>query len=305
MKESMFAPSYLFRGTGSDPLALFLLFAVSLVCHAIFFAILIYFPIHTPYNKKFSQSVINVSMVTLPAQGSASGPAGRIEVKSKIQSTMPKKAQVSKIPSKTSSNANQNRSKTVSVAPKKGRKTKESLKRKTFKPSKVVKSAITRIEKQVEGSRPDPVMQAINRLKSKVGSSEARNIGVKGEGLTGGQQGGMPGGALTTGYLALKPIDIYKAEIPYHIEKNWAFSEQLTGGDTDLIAVVVIKIMQNGEIKDIWFEKKSGNSYFDESAFKAVKKSDPLPELPKEYFKPYYNLGLIFTPSGLKKGMIE
>ena len=291
MKESMFAPSYLFRGTGNDPLTLFLPFAVSLVCHAIFFAILIYFPIHAPYNKKFLQSVINVSMVTLPAQGSASGPAGQIGLKSKIQSTQTKKAQVFKIPSKT-----------VSVAPKKGREIKESLKKKTFKPSKVVKSAITRIEKQVEDSRPNPVIEAINRLKSKVGSSEAMDIGAKGESLTGGQGGTIPGGALATGYLALKPIDIYKAEIPYHIEKNWAFSEQLSGGDTDLVAVVVIKIMQNGEIKDIWFEKKSGNSYFDESAFKAVKKSDPLPELPKEYLKSYYNLGLIFTPSGLKKG---
>ena len=293
MKESMFAPSCLFRGTGNDPLALFLPFAVSLVCHVIFFAILIYFPIHAPYNKKFLQSVINVSMVTLPAQGSASGPAGQIALKSKIQSTQTKKAQVSQIPSKT-----------VSVAPKKDREIKESLKKKTFKPSKVVKSAITRIEKQVEDSRPNPVIEAINRLKSKVGSSEARDIGVKGEGQT-GQQGGMPGGTLTTGYLSLKPIDIYRVEIPYHIEKNWAFSEQFSGGDTDLVAVVVIKIMQSGEIQDIWFEKKSGNSYFDESAFKAVKKSDPLPELPKEYLKPYYNLGLIFTPSGLKKGMIE
>jgi len=291
MKESMFAPSYLFRGTGNDSLTLFLPFVVSLVCHAIFFAILIYFPIHTPYNKKFSQSVINVSMVTLSAQGSASGPAGQVEFKSKIQSTQPKKAQVSKIPSKT-----------VSVAPKKVRKIKESLKKKTFKPSKVVKSAITRIEKQVEDSRPDPVIDAINRLKTKIGSSEARDIGAKEEGLTGGQQqgGNISGGALTTGYLALKPIDIYRVEIPYHIEKNWAFSEQLAGGNADLIAVVVIKIMQNGEIRDIWFEKKSGNSYFDESAFKAVKKSDPLPELPKEYLKPYYNLGMIFTPSGLK-----
>jgi len=190
------------------------------------------------------------------------------------------------------------------LPPKKSRQIKESLKKKTFKPSKVVKSAITRIEKQVEDSRPNPVIEAINRLKSKVGSSEARDIGAKGEGLT-GQRGTIPGGALTTGYLALKPIDIYKAEIPYHIEKNWAFSEQLTGGDTDLVAIVVIKIMQNGEINDIWFEKKSGDSYFDESAFKAVKKSDPLPELPKEYLKPYYNLGLIFTPSGLKKSTIK
>ena len=301
MKESMFVPSYLFRGTGNDHLTLFLFFAASLVCHAIFFAILIYFPIHTPYNKKFSHSVINVSMVTLPAQGAASGPAGQIELKSEIQSTKPPKAQVSKIPSKISSNADRTRSKTVSVASKKGRKIKESLKKKTFEPSKVVKSAITRIEKQVEDLRPNSVTEAINRLKSEVGSSEARDIGVKGESQI-GQQGGMPGGALTTGYLALKPIDIYKAEIPYHIEKNWAFSEQLAGGDTELVAVVVIKIMQNGEIRDIWFEKKSGDSYFDESAFKAVKKSDPLPELPKEYLKPYYNVGLIFTPSGLKKG---
>ena len=286
----MFAPSYLFRSTGNGPLTLFLSFAVSLVCHAIFFAILIYFPIHPSYNKKFSQSVINVSMVTLPAQGAASGPAGQIELKSKIQSIQTKKAQISKIPSKT-----------VSVAPKKGRQIKESLKKKTFKASKVVKSAITRIEKQVEDSRPDPVLEAINRLKTKVGSREARDIGAKEEGPTGQSGSNIPGGAMATGYLALKPIDIYKAEIPYYIEKNWAFSEQLAGGDTDLVAVVVIKIMQNGEIKDIWFEKKSGDSYFDESAIKAVKKSDPLPELPEEYLKPYYNIGLIFTPSGLKK----
>ncbi|MBU3980823.1 MAG: TonB C-terminal domain-containing protein, partial [Proteobacteria bacterium] len=299
MKESMFAASYLFRDTGNDSLSLFLTFAVSLACHAIFLAVLIYFPIHTPYNKKFSPSVINVSMVTLPAQGSASGPSGQIELKSKIQSTQPQKAQVSKIPSETSIKAEESRSKAVSVAPKKSNKIKESLKKKTFKSSDVVKSAIKNIEKQVEDSRPTQVIEAINRLKSEVGSSEARDVGVKGGGLA-GQGGNIPGGGLIMGYQALKPIDIYKAEIPYHIEKNWAFSEQLSGGDTDLVAVVIIKIMQNGEIKDIWFEKKSGNSYFDESAFKAVKKSDPLPKLPKEYLKSYYNVGLIFTPSGLK-----
>ena len=291
----MIAPSYLFRSTWNDPLKLVLAFAVCLVCHAIFFAILIYFPVHTPYNKKFLPSVINVNMVTLPAQRASSEPAGRIEINSKIQSTP-----VSQIPS-TNINANRGRSKTMSVAIPKGKKIKKSLKKKTFSPSKVVKSAITRIEKQVENSRPDPVLSAINRLKTKVGAiTEAKDIKVTEEDLI-GQGGNIPGGALTTGYRALKQIDIYKAEIPYHIEKNWAFSEQLTGGDTDLIAVVVIKIMQNGEIKDIWFEKKSGNSYFNESAFKAVKKSNPLSELPKEYFKAYYNIGLIFTPSGLKK----
>jgi len=293
MKESMFAASYLFRDIGNDPLTLFLTFAVSLACHAIFLTVLIYFPIHTSYNKKFLHSVINVSMVTFPAQRSASGQAGQIELKSKIQSPQP-----SEIPS-TSTNADQSRSKAVSVTTQKSKKIKESLKKKTFKPSKIVKSAITKIEKQVANSRPNPVIAAINRLKNKADSTEAKDIEVSGGGLIG------QGGALAKGYRMLKPIDIYKAEIPYHIEKNWAFPEQLTSGDTNLVAVVVIKIMQNGAIKDIWFEKKSGDSYFDESAFKAVKKSDPLPKLPKEYLKAYYNLGLIFTPSGLKKGMIK
>ena len=132
MKESMFAPSYLFRNTGNDPLTLFLTLALSLVCHAIFLAVLIYFPIHTPYNKKFLHTVINVSMVTFPAQGSASGTVGQIELKSKIQSPQPQKAQIPKTPSKTSSNADLSGSKIVSVAPKKGKKVKESLKKKNI-----------------------------------------------------------------------------------------------------------------------------------------------------------------------------
>ena len=296
VNKSMIAPSYfLFRSTWHNPLKSVLAFAICMICHAIFFAILIYFPVHTPYNKKFLPSVINVNMVTLPGQRASSESAGHIEVNPGIQSTP-----VSQIAS-TSINANRSRSKTVSVAIPKGKKIKTSLKKKTFSSSKVVKSAITRIEKQVENSRPDPVIAAINRLRTKVGATnEAKDIKVNEEGPL-EQDGNIPGGALITGYRALKQINIYKAEIPYYIEKNWAFSEQITGGDTDLIAVVVIKIMQNGEIKDIWFEKKSGNSYFNESALKAVKKSSPLPALPKQYLKAYYNLGLIFTPSGLKK----
>ena len=45
------------------------------------------------------------------------------------------------------------------------------------------------------------------------------------------------------------------------------------GGHTNLEAVIIVKIMRDGEIRDVWFEKRSGNSYFDDSAHKAVKKS--------------------------------
>jgi len=98
-------------------------------------------------------------------------------------------------------------------------------------------------------------------------------------------------------------LDIYRAEIMSRISRNWAVSVQMIGGyETNLSAVLVIKIMRNGYIQpDMWFEKTSGNDYFDECAIKAVKKSNPLPPLPSAYLKPVYGpVGLTFTPSGLK-----
>ncbi len=97
-------------------------------------------------------------------------------------------------------------------------------------------------------------------------------------------------------------MDIYKAEIMARIQRNWAVSFQLVGYQTKLSATLVITIMRNGSIRsDMYFEKKSGNEYFDECVLKAVKKSNPLPPLPSAYLRSYYGpVGLNFTPLGLK-----
>jgi len=193
-------------------------------------------------------------------------------------------------------------------------KIKTSLKKETFKANQAIKNALNRIEKQVEETKPvDPLASALERIKSKVEKAESetgkspskepatgKGSGGGGGGTVGGSGGGT-GGTGGTGAFGIQPIDFYRSLIPNHIENNWVFNEQLVGGRTDLESVIVIKIMQNGEITDIWFEKKSGNSYFDDSVYKAVKKSSPLPPLPREYTRPYYELGLIFTPKGLKR----
>ena len=127
-----------------------------------------------------------------------------------------------------------------------------------------------------------------DRLKDKVAKTRPRQGSGKSDGIGRG------------GKLGLEQIDIYKIEIASQIQKNWAYSEQLAGGRTDMEAWLVIKIMRNGQIKDIFFETKSGNAYFDESAYKAVQKSNPLPPLPKGYFRYFYDVGLHFTPSGLR-----
>jgi colicin import membrane protein len=95
-------------------------------------------------------------------------------------------------------------------------------------------------------------------------------------------------------------LTIYAAEIYSYISKNWSFNEQLADGNLNLVALLGIKIMADGEIQKVWFDKKSGNDYFDEQALKAVLKTRYLPPLPEGFRKPFLEIGLRFTPSGIQ-----
>jgi len=160
---------------------------------------------------------------------------------------------------------------------------------------KLAESAIESMEKRVaeraanSGSdgEENSLDEAFSRLEQKVtrqGSSRPFT-NVEGTGIDGDK----------TDYEA---IDLYNLELMHKIQQNWAFNERLAGAARGIETRVIIKILQNGQIRDIWFETRSGNSYLDESAMKAVKKSAPLPPLPRGYTS--YDIGLKFTPSGLK-----
>jgi len=228
--------------------------------------------------------VIDVSIVSLPSYDPMpSGP------KPKTDGTAKTDAVSKTVPSKTDPGAKTDTPVAERFRPK------TSLKKKTFKSSRVVKHAISQIEKQIESSRAQPVREAIDGLRESVADADASAVGSAEEGISASQ-----GRSGTGGRRALELMDIYKAEIPYHIQRNWVFSEQLAGGRTGLAAWLVIEIRPDGSLRDIWFEKRSGNRYFDEQAFKAIKKSDPLPPLPNGYARPFFNVGLRFTPSGLR-----
>ncbi|MBF0397745.1 MAG: TonB C-terminal domain-containing protein [Desulfobacterales bacterium] len=153
---------------------------------------------------------------------------------------------------------------------------------------KALDDAIAKLQKKVTGSRPQALNNAIAKLKRQVSETGEG----EGEG-TGGIGNGSGGGRLAD------RMDLYKLQIAYEIQKNWAFSEHIAGSSSELEVRIVIKIMPDGKIGDVWFDKKSGNTYLDDSAYRAVMKSI-LPSLPEEYTKQFLNLGLSFTPSGLK-----
>ncbi len=132
----------------------------------------------------------------------------------------------------------------------------------------------------VDVSRDASVTEAINRLKHQV---ETKNRNKQSAGSR----------------KHLEQIDIYKAEIFTLISKNWNMPPYLADSSSGLMSVLVIKISPKGRIRDLWFEKKSGNREFDNICKKAVIKASPLPPLPKGFNRPYFEIGLRFTPLGL------
>ena len=259
-------------------------FAISLFCHVALFVILMFAPGFAT-SRTPSLAYINVDLVTMSSPKTTLPPA-----KTKKQSSAENKSETPKIPVKETPEPVRETSVPTSLKPK---KIKQSLKKKTFKPDKVVKSAINRIKKDVEDSRSDEIKKAIARIKNEMEKAGPTELDKQ-------QASEGPGGGANSKKV-LELIDIYRVEIAYRIQKNWAFSEQLAGGQTGLEAWVAIKIARNGEIKDIWFDKRSGNDYFDEAAKNAIRKSNPLPPLPSGYMRPYVEAGFHFTPKGLGK----
>jgi colicin import membrane protein len=186
--------------------------------------------------------------------------------------------------------------KKTETAPKPDPKVKKSIERETYRPAPAVAKAISKLEQQVDSGRPAAVASAIERLRSEAGPREAiERLRTRVGDRTGTGTGGGGGG----GGGSLSPEDIYRLEVAYAVNKNWAFSESLAGGRGELVAEVAFSVLPDGRIKDLWFDRKSGNSYLDESARRAIMKSEPFPPHPKGVRRPYITVGLRFTPQGV------
>ena len=304
MKDTKHAYARRYHGKDPSSQSLVFPFGVSFLFHLTIIVALIFTP-EFGSGSRFRAGVVNVSLVSLPSPGpDTGGPAAAVVKPQPVEKKPPQKPAV-KVPEPKPEPKPvpvvKKPAKAVSLAPKK-KKIKKSLKKKTLDREKIINSAIDRIEKKVEKTKTDSVAAAIDRLKRQVGEAEPQ-VG-KGSGDTSSKAGagraGPVGGSGTGGVRIQESILIYQAEIQYQIQKNWAFSQQLAGENTQMEAVLAIKILRSGEIEDIWFDKKSGNAYLDDSAYKALVKSNPLPPLPKDYMRPDYKIGLRFGPKGLK-----
>lgn len=149
-------------------------------------------------------------------------------------------------------------------------------------PEKKLEQAREALAKKVEDQQQEQILQAFKRLQAAVAK----------------QGGASQGQGTGSGNYGKDPMALYKMLLKSALEQNWVFNDTLAQMDQALEVRIMIKILKSGEIRDIVFETKSGNRYLDESAKKAIKRANPLPELPQGM--KHYDVVVGFTPKGLK-----
>ena len=277
----------------------------SLIIHLLVFVAVVFFPFsETSTNPLKNRQVIQVDMASIDARApQPPSPAPSDKTKQAAPEDFAPKA---KSPPKEPQKAPEKPAVAVKKAPEKAfdpsdyvvekpkPKVKQSMKKRTIQTEAVHRSAVERLKEKSQASRPRSVADRINALKSEVAGQKRKLSDHSAEKRGGGQKRGGPA------VSDMSQIEVYQAEVAVAIKNNWVFSERLAGGKAQgLESRLVIKIMPDGSITDVWYAKRSGNSYLDQSAYKTVMKSDPLPPLPDGY--PYYHLMLGFTPSGLRR----
>ena len=91
----------------------------------------------------------------------------------------------------------------------------------------------------------------------------------------------------------------YHAAIFARLHQFWSLPEYMQK-KPDLEAVVVITISKNGQIANMFFEKRSGNRVFDQFVSKTIESANPLPAIPAAMRKQRYEIGLRFKPGSIR-----
>jgi colicin import membrane protein len=88
-------------------------------------------------------------------------------------------------------------------------------------------------------------------------------------------------------------MNVYYSLIWSRIRGKWTLPQGILPRE-NIEAIIQAKILRNGTVVDLSFEKRSGNRYFDESAMKAIKKASPFPPLPDSIRDNNIDVGIRF-----------
>ena len=106
-------------------------------------------------------------------------------------------------------------------------------------------------------------------------------------------RGNLPGGQSSS------RLNEYYGFIQSRVKSNWILPQALRPKDI-VETIIEVRILSNGMVERLNFEKRSGNRYVDDSAMKAVQKSIPFPPFPEGMMNNYIEIGIRFPSSELR-----
>lgn len=256
--------------------------AVSVLLHIGLCIMIAWYP-HSDGHRPLALKSIDVDLSYLPAP---KGPAPEA-------SASPAKAKPAPVKKTAKPVAQPADKKKVSIAP---QKKVDPVKKDTVKPDDTIDKAIKRLEKDLASSpRPkvDTVADRIKRLER-----ETRDDSPPGGAVS--ERTGTQEARATGSDYDVSLADRYRHNVGMEIREQWAFSEQLAAGRTDLVTKVTFEVLSDGEIRGVRITRRSGNDYMDSSATMAIVKASPVRPHPPGLNRPFIEVKLEFTPKGLE-----
>jgi len=178
---------------------------------------------------------------------------------------------------------------------------------KSLSPSKLIDTAISKIERKVEEEKPDHLQEKLSEIERNVAKQKAtrperipdkpgRYEGDSKAPFRAEKKGGLSRLSGMSPDIG-KGIQLYQMEIESAIKNNWSYPVALVNvrGGKIPEAVILVTVRSDGTILKARFKKRSHNTLFDNSVLKAIEKSDPLPGFPPGYRKSYEEVEINFN----------
>lgn len=146
-----------------------------------------------------------------------------------------------------------------------------------------------------DAAKPD---DAIAKMREKIAAEEAvegirKKVREKETASSGGIKIAAKAPAKVYHYEELDDeMKAYYAKIRQIIRNAWTLPDVLR--NKGYKTVLAIHVLKDGTVQSLWIEKKSGNSSYDETTEKAIKKVTTLPPLPMGWKEGSIDLGFIF-----------
>lgn len=252
------------------PLEWRIAFASSIGLHIVFLVVILLFT-GVNYNSKKLPDVIDVDLTWLPAPAT-------------VKQTGVAKKKVKAVKKKSRRKIKKAVKKKKIVLPSKKKKRKK-IKKQVAKSNDIINDAIKRLKKDLDKTKPDKLAERMKQLENEVKTTDKNRVDDRPIDQPSGKSGGQNS-------LSKR----YSSYVEVAVQENWAFSENLAGGEKNLLTTISFIVMPDGEIRGVKIEKKSGNSYMDSAASMAVIKTSPVNPFPPGINEPHIEVWADFAP---------